>query len=180
MSYFSHFGTVWHTLPDGSQVIVNDITKAVGFLEKYKTNPGFYLTYTVREGERPEQISDRLYGDRRFWWTIILFNNLCNFDDQWPMTEEVLDRYIAAKYPEQDYADVHHYEDELGRIADPRALKIVHGLATTEDAIGTFALTPVTIGDYEAAANEAKRSIRLINANHILKVEADLKEAFSG
>lgn len=178
MSYFSHFGSVWFTLENGNQVVMNDITKFASFIDKYKSNPTFFLDYLIHEGERPEQISEKLYGTRRFWWTIILVNDLYQFDDQWPMTDEVLDKYVTAKYPEQDYADIIHYVDENGNVADPRALAMVYKLSNEKDAIATFALTPVTIGDYEFAANQKKRQIKLINANMINDVEASLKEEF--
>lgn len=138
------------------------------------------MTYKIRDGERPEQIAQRLYGDGRFWWTLVLFNGLCNFDDQWPRTVDGLEKHIETTYPWNDYADVHHYVDEDGKVADPRALKIVRGLRSEADAIGSFALTPVSIGDYEMAENEKKRQIKLINANYINKVERDLREAFGG
>lgn len=179
MSYFSKFGTTWFMLPDGTQIIVNDITKFATFLAQYKSNPQLFLEYKVRPGERPEQISRKLYGTRDYWWTIILFNDLYRFDEQWPLTDENLDKHIALLYPEQDYADVHHYEDEMGAWADPRALMMVHKLHSIEDAIGTFNLKPITIGDHEFKLNQAKRNIRLINANLINKVASDLKEQFS-
>ena len=180
MAYFSNFGSVWYQIEEGNFVLLNDITKSVGFTAKYRDEPGFFLVYKIREGERPEQISRRLYGDGRFAWTIVLFNGLCDYDNQWPLTQDNLDKLIVEKYPGQDYADTHHYVDENGDIADPRALRIVHGLKTEADAIGTFKLSPVTIGDYENSVNESKRSIKLINANHIAKVEKDLKDLLNG
>lgn len=178
MAYFSNFGRVYFILPNGQEIIVNDLTKFASFKQRYKDNPGFFLEYTIRPGERAEQISNRLYGDGRFAWTIYLFNGIYDIDNQWPLTDDELAVFLDRKYPGQDYADVHHYLDEEGRIADPRALRMKHGLASNEAAIGTFGLTSVTIGDYEHEVNEEKRKIKLVDPDQILKVERDLQEAY--
>ena len=43
--------------------------------------------YTVIGDGRPEQVSQKIYGDPRFDWVILTANNITKVRDQWPLTE---------------------------------------------------------------------------------------------
>jgi hypothetical protein len=178
MTYFSNFGRVWHTLPNGTQIIINDTTRFVSFAEKYRKNPRLNLKYTIADGDRPDLISYRLYGSVDYWWTILLLNSIQTSED-WPKTSDELDRYISIKYPFQDTNDPHHYEDVYGLVADPRAIRIKRNLASDQDAIVAANLTPISILDYETQENDKKRNILLIDPGQILRVDEEMKELFN-
>lgn len=177
-SYFKNLGRIWHTLPNGDQVLLNDITKFAVFREQYQQNSQLFLLHTIKDGDRPEVLSKRLYGTRNYWWTILLFNNIYDVDNQWPLTESQLQEYIHKTYPENNPIDVHHYVDASGLVADLRSLKIVNGIADDALVILRHSLTPVSIQEYEMGLNDAKRQIRLIDPDIIGQVDVDLQRGF--
>jgi hypothetical protein len=54
--------------------------------------------YTILPGERPDSLSFKAYNDPRFFWTILLLNNITNMNTEWPVDSDELDNYILAKY----------------------------------------------------------------------------------
>lgn len=178
MSFFSNFGQVWFTLPNKDKIQINNITKFVALSGVYADDPRFSLTYRIADGDRPELISNRLYGDMKYWWTILLLNNIQRYEDQWPRNDEQLDAYIEKKYPYNEPTDIHHYVSLDGTITDPMAIKIKYELASEGDAIVRAGLTSVTIYDYETEVNDAKRNIRLIDPDRISSLNQELKDAF--
>jgi hypothetical protein len=91
--YFRYFPEVTHS---GFQVA--DVTKKVRFLDQLSGDPYLFLPYTVKEGDKPEDISYLYYGSVDYVWTIYLANNIIDPYQEWPMDQSRLDRYIEEKY----------------------------------------------------------------------------------
>ena len=84
--------------------------------------------YTVIGDGRPEQVSQKIYGDPRFDWVILTANNITKVRDQWPLTENDFRNFILDKYgSDAKLAEIHHYEtkelrDDNGRLVVPQGL----------------------------------------------------------
>lgn len=180
MAFFKRYGAVWHDLPNGDSILVNDLTKFVTFIDNFKSNPQMTLQYTIEEGEKPEDISYKLYDDVSYWWTILLLNEISDVNDQWPRNGSELDGFIAKKYPNNFPSDVHHYLTPDGLVGSPLAIKIFKNLASEDDAIVAGNLTSVSIFDHEFSLNEQKRNIILIDPDYIDLVDNAMKELLNG
>lgn len=180
MSYFSNFGSAWYTFKDGSTNLVNDITKFATFRDVYKNDPRTQLVYTIKDGDLPHMISNKLYGTVDYWWTVLLVNNIYDFEEQWPRSQEALMDYIENKYPFRPLNDVHHWVAANGTITDLTATRIQLGVGTDEAAIAKGQLSPVTIIDYEMAMNELKRNIVLVDPDYITTVAAEFVSLMNG
>lgn len=167
MSYFRNHGTVYYKLPTGETVIINDLSVFVGLSQKYKDNPSLYLNYTLKDGDRFDTLSNRLYKTVDYWWTIPLFNGLFDFDNQLPLSEDELSTQIAIKYPFKQVADIHHYETLDGFITDLFSVKEKYKLNLESDAVARLNLKPVSILEYETNLNQAKRNIKMIDPDYI-------------
>ncbi len=78
--------------------------------------------YQIKENERPDQIAEKYYGDSQLDWIVLLTNNITNYNEQWPLDNNSLYKYLLDKYGSEEalYA-THHYEtieykDEFGRV----------------------------------------------------------------
>lgn len=84
--------------------------------------------YTIVEGERPDQIAEKLYGDAGLDWVILVSNNIINYYDQWPLTVNEFNNYLISKYGTEDaLQEIHHYEtielrDSFNRVVLPKDL----------------------------------------------------------
>lgn len=180
MSYFATMGTVWYTFKNGDYMAINDLTKHVAFRDVWKNDPRVQLVYKIKDGELPHQISNKLYETVDYWWSVLLFNNIYDFENQWPRSQQQLDDYIADKYPFNEPNDVHHYVAPNGTVSDILSAKVLYGVGTDETAIYLAGLVPVTIFDYEHAINELKRSIILVDPDYIDSVASEFEVLMNG
>ena len=86
---------------DGSgnlDLLKNLSAKAV-FSDELLSNAGYYQTVEVIDGERPDLLSQRLYGSPSYHWTFLLLNpQIKNIWDDWPMGSSQLIEYCTNKY----------------------------------------------------------------------------------
>lgn len=181
MAYFKFMGTVWYTQPDGSVLLMNDLTAFADFTDAWRKDATIQMTYQVGDGELPHMISQKLYGSVDYWWTILLMNNIYDFDNQWPRSYEGLSDYIALKYPDNNpLTDVHHYVNPNGFVADLLSTRISLGVTDDATAIDEGGLEAITIQDFEYGLNEAKRDIILIDPDFIDTVQTTYEQVMQG
>jgi len=86
--------------------------------------------YAITDGERPDTIAKKLYGDPELDWVIRVVNNVQNYYDDWPLDNKELHNYLIEKYgSEEKLLEVHHYEtiqttDNFGRLLLPGGLEV--------------------------------------------------------
>lgn len=94
--YFENFPTIEY---QGRQV--RDLTRRNKFLKNVSTNPLLFLPYTIKEGEKAEDIAYYYYGSTEYTWLVYLANNIIDPYHDWPLDEEDFNKYIIQKYAEQ-------------------------------------------------------------------------------
>ena len=128
---------------------------------KLKTNTLLYDTYDVKEGETPEMIAHKLYGDAKLHWIILLVNDITDRYHQWPMTGGQFLDYINDKYSNVD--GIHHYEST--QTSGDTKVKIEVFNEVDDDAY--TGLTPITNREYEENEQDKRRKIRLVDPSFI-------------
>ena len=93
MSYFKHFPTTTY-----NNVPVADITRRFDLDKITKDGVLDYMSYTVQEGERPEDVAYFYYDDPAMAWLVLFANNIIDPYTDWPKGEDSLERYIIAQY----------------------------------------------------------------------------------
>lgn len=68
--------------------------------------------YVIVDGDRPETIADHYYGSPFFDWVVCLSNNMVSVYEEWPLTQDNLNRVIKKKYGsvEQALETISHYK----------------------------------------------------------------------
>ena len=140
---------------------VTNLLRRVGMRTKLKTNTFLYDTYSVKEGETPEMIAHKLYGDSELHWIVLLVNEITDRYHQWPMSGMQFLDYINDKYSNPD--GVHHYETT--QTSGDTKIKIEVENDVDEDAY--TGLTPITNREYEENEQDKKRKIRLVDPNFV-------------
>lgn len=122
--------------------------------------------YDVRDGETPEMIAHRYYEESEYHWIILLANDIQDYYNEWPMAVPQLEKFIVSKYDDVD--GIHHY-----------TIKQESGDTTVDIEIpnntGYPLATPVTNYQYEAALNEEKRRIKLIQPRYVESIEKEFE-----
>jgi hypothetical protein len=89
-SYFKNFPEVLYLFGDEQQpVSFQQLTKYVDLVDVLRDTTGSYIEYEIRDGDRPDTLSYRLYGKSEYDWTFFLMNE--NLREQgWPKTLQQL------------------------------------------------------------------------------------------
>ena len=168
--YFQEFPTIiYDSVGDGNFKDVKNLLRRVGLRVAVRTNILLYDTYDVKEGETPEIIASKLYGDPELHWVILMINNVTDRFHQWPMsTPQFLD-FINDKYSNPD--GIHHYEvpQSSGNIKT----KIEIFNEVDEDAY--TGITPITNREYEESRQDDLRQIRLIDPTYVGQFVSEFK-----
>lgn len=99
MAYFDKFPRVNYTFDGGlSSKRAVDITKRVGFKSYIKKNSEYFIEYQVRDGDTPEMVANKIYGDPGLHWVILIFNDIINPYYDWPLSQRSLEAYANNKY----------------------------------------------------------------------------------
>ena len=169
--------------------LVRDISVRLDILESIKTDQYAFLPYTVKDGERAEDVAYYYYGDPRLVWIVYLSNNIIDPYFEWPQGnyefEQTLGKTYAARAKAASSSNVGWQkvvEWTLNtaitsnivyyrRISDPTVRMNKDGIAFVSDAADWVA---VRVYDEEFEANESKRNISLLNKEYVTIAERNL------
>lgn len=100
MSYFNNFPNVLYKFGNEQQPnLFQDLSAYVQIIDEIKDNLNFYSSYSILEGERPDQLSQKLYGTPSLYWTFFLMNdNIRHLG--WPLTQPQIQTLVAKQFPE--------------------------------------------------------------------------------
>ncbi len=101
MKYFRNFSTIdYDMLGDGKTRQITDVFRKARIDPRFLDDITFYTYYTIRNGERPDTVSYKLYGRIDYHWTFGLLNpTLLEIRNDWPMNTIELQDYVYEKYP---------------------------------------------------------------------------------
>tara|TARA_B100001063_G_scaffold104909_1_gene97951 strand:+ start:40 stop:573 length:534 start_codon:yes stop_codon:yes gene_type:complete len=172
--YFKSFPIIpYDSVGDLQFKDVTNLLRRVGLRAKLKSNTSLYDTYDVKEGETPEMIAFKLYGDSELHWIILILNDITDRYHQWPMNFSQFNEYLNDKYSNPD--GIHHYETTQS--SGDTKVKIQIENDVDEDAY--TGLTPVTNREYEESEQDAKRTIRLLDPSFVDQFVDEYKKLIS-
>jgi hypothetical protein len=172
MTYFANFPDILYPFELGGKiklVRVKDIVSNVRIRKQVLSNITLYDEYDIEDGETPEIIAERVYGDANLHWVIMLTNDRYDLWNDFPLSGEALSKYIENKYGQGNEENQHvifdtpHFEDEKGNIVDGPASNLVRAITNLE---------------YETRVNESKRRIKIINKTLIAAIVSELETSF--
>lgn len=107
MQYFKHFprvdykfGDEWEKTGGGQAVyeITHDIGAYVDIIDAVRQNSSYYSSYYILENDRPDVVSQKIYGSPAYHWTFFVMNDLLR-EFGWPLTINELDKKIKRDFP---------------------------------------------------------------------------------
>ena len=158
--YFTKFPKILYDIKqDGNSKVVTDIFRRIKVRDKIKNNISLMDKYDVGEGETPETVAFKVYGDSNYFWIICLMNNIVNRFYDWPLPEFMFQKYVADKYSNPD--GIHHYEitQPRGKQTGDGPADYSHKLEVNSDTAGAQSVSNI---EYERRLQDKKRKIRLL------------------
>lgn len=147
--FFKNFPKTLYSfdLSGSSPTAVTNIFSRFSFNSAVLNNAYAFYKYQIQEGDTPEIVADKQYGDATLHWIICLSNNLSDPQFDFPLQRDALERKIIKQYGYTSianaYSTIHHYELEVKKV-----LAEVDGPTTT-----TIDTSIVTLDKYSYTAN---------------------------
>lgn len=113
MRYFSTLPPITQPNIYGGQITVDNILSRNYFLPSLKTNILYYYEYDINEGDTPEIIAHKYYGDVYRYWMLLYPNDIYDVNSNWPLSDTQFSNFIFDKY-KTDAAD--YYNIPVGEI----------------------------------------------------------------
>ena len=154
----------------------SDFVTAKNFFRRYKLNDDvfsyavFFKKYAIEDGERPDILAKRAYGDPFYDWVILLTNNMVNSQYDWPMSNHEVNKVLESEYDDA-YNEIAYYETiKIGQYAaglrvDEAFFNAQHKInnnGTVSIVNGSAICGPVTVAADFYRENEKKREIYLL------------------
>jgi hypothetical protein len=205
MRYFDSLPYISNTDQYGNVTLLKNILLRTDLIPKLASNPLLFYEYPLQEGDTPEIVANKYYGDSYRYW-IVLYGNPQIMDPQfdWPLSSNQFLTYLQNKYSAAangvsnviSYAQATPYQYQkvittVDSATGTTAIKTVAIDQNTYNSIMpsttkqtfpngttvtyTISTNVLSIYEYENDLNEAKRNIKLINKNYANDMELQYK-----
>lgn len=151
--------------------VVTNLLRRVALRANLREDTLVFDTYTVKDGESPEILAHKLYGDSQLHWIILLINNITDRYHQWPKPYIQQQSYISDKYPTSTELNaLHHYE--ITQTSGDATVKIDIGKDNTDFP----SATAISNVEFEEDLQEKQRSIRLLDPSYLSQFTEEFEE----
>tara|TARA_B110000196_G_scaffold236326_1_gene204759 strand:- start:844 stop:1386 length:543 start_codon:yes stop_codon:yes gene_type:complete len=167
MAYFSRFPLLAYDITNTENYkLLPDILRRVKLRSIIKSGAMLFDKYDVKEGEKPEDIAYKWFGDAELHWVILMTNNITDRYYDWPLNAPQFAEFLTDKYGAGSEDGTHHYEISRtsGRTSGRGPDDYSHKVECNSDESGA---TTITNREYEQREQDNKRQIRLLNQRYL-------------
>ena len=184
----------------------SEFVVAKNLFRKYKINADvfsyavFFKKYVLKDGETPDSLANKAYGNPFYDWVILITNSVVNRHFDWPLSNYELTKYAESQY-DDPYGEIAYYEtyevkagyripNEYGTMVD--AIVLEGGLKVDSTFFnknfeyfngsgyttvpGNTVCRPVTVMEDLTKKNEQKREIFLLKPEYFRQFVDDFKK----
>ena len=147
---------------DGNYKLLPDILRRVKQRNAIKSGQFIFDNYDVRDGEKPEDIAYKWFGDAQLHWVILMTNNVTDRYYEWPMNQVQFAEFLKDKYGAGNEDGIHHYEvtQDSGRTSGRGPSDYSHKVEVNSD---TDNASSISNREYEERIQDTKRQIQLLD-----------------
>ena len=185
--YFQDFNNIKYSISTNkagipSYINIKDYFHLLRVRDDIFKEDTLYTEYYIQNGERPENVSYKVYGDEQYYWVLLQINDITDYYNQWPLSSSELEKFILKKYGSWSHAtETHHYEtvetlDDNGNLVIPGGIVVnsdyVHIYpnkpGSGEDVVELSSFpVPVSNVEFEQRNNERKSNIVILKERFI-------------
>ena len=174
-AYFSKFPKIYYDAAgQGNPKLVTNLLRRVQIKEGLTESGALFDLYEVSGEETPESVSEQFYGDQRYYWIILLFNNVKDRYYDWPLPQADFEKYVADKYNAPN--GIHHYEVAQSSGATS-SFDNSHMIEVNSTVSGA---TSVSNYEYELRIQNKKARIKLIKPEFLELITQEFKTLIGG
>ena len=195
MKYFESTPRISVTDKYGNSVIYRNIMARLSIIPAVLKNPLLYYEYDVQEGDTPEIVAYKYYGDVNRYWIVLFSNQMMDPQWDWPLDYRNLVSYIEDKYGNPE--GIHSYQKIITltnllnntttvntyTISQAEYNSTIEETKTFEmssgDVIYQVEKKSLSNYQYEVELNDTKRSIKLLNRDYASQLEQEFQALMS-
>jgi hypothetical protein len=195
MKYFESTPRISVTDKYGNSVIYRNIMARLSIIPAVLKNPLLYYEYDVQEGDTPEIVAYKYYGDVNRYWIVLFSNQMMDPQWDWPLDYRNLVSYIEDKYENPE--GIHSYQKviTLTNLLDNITTVNTYTISQAEynstieetktfemssgDVIYQIEKKSLSNYQYEVELNDTKRSIKLLNRDYASQLEQEFRALMS-
>ena len=142
--------------------LLPNILKRVKLRSGLRSGAFLFDNYDVKDGERPEDVAYKYFGDAELHWIILMTNNVTDRYYQWPLTQPQFQEHLTDKYGAGNEDATHHFEKttDSGKTSSNGPSDYSHMVECNSDDGDPDIITN---RQYEQRLQDKYRSIRLLN-----------------
>ena len=206
--YFSIFPRTQYVLDDSGEV-QNAVKITANYVidRTFKDNTVVYYSYVIKDGETPEELAHKTYGDVEKHWIILFMNDIIDPQTQWPLSQQALMNHIREQYDanaaanqtglewaqanvksyykvEQSTINGRYKSEQYVEIDQDQYDELVTGTVSfvLEDNSQLSIRTTKTTRsyyDYEVQTNDAKRTIKILKPEFATTLRSEFVNLFT-
>ena len=180
MSYFDRFPLMAYDVAGNENYkLLPNILKRVKLRSGLRSGSYLFDAYDVQDGERPEDIAFKLYGDAELHWIVLMTNNVTDRYYQWPLTQPQFAEHLTDKYGAGNEDATHHFEKttDSGRTTSNGPNDYSHLVECNEDDEG-FGI--ITNRQYEQRQQDKYRQINLLDRRFLNAFVSEFENLVQG
>ena len=167
MAYFDRFPLMAYDVAGNENYkLLPNILKRVKLRSGLRSGSYLFDSYDVQDGERPEDIAFKLYGDAELHWIVLMTNNVTDRYYQWPLTQPQFQEHLTDKYGAGNEDATHHFEKttDSGKTSSSGPNDFSHKVECNSDDGDPDIITNRI---YEQRKQDEYRSIRLLDPRYL-------------
>lgn len=210
MLYFDTLPKIVTVDNNNNPVIATNLLSRASIIQNLLVNPALFYTYDIQDGDTPEIVASKYYGDPYRYWLVLFSNQILDPQWQWPLSSVQFESYMEDKYGAlaagnnqtmvaytqtivQEYRKIYTSYDSTTAntttinytIDQNTYTNLITGTQTVNLPSGasctiTIEKTPIDLYTYEVEQNETKRTINLINSIYAGQFEQQLDSLMNG
>ena len=160
MAYFDRFPLMTYDVKgDGKYKLLPDILRRVKLRSGLRSSAFIFDKYDVKDGEKPEDVAYKWFGDAELHWVILMTNNITDRYYQWPLSQPQFQEHLEDKYGLANIDAVHHYE--IPQTSGPTSSRDDSHMVECNSDDGDPSI--ISNRDYEYRKQDEYRQIRLLD-----------------
>lgn len=193
MLYFDTLPKVITLDNNNNPTVATNLLARASILQNLINNPALFYKYDIQDGDTPEIVASKYYGNPYRYWLIMFANQLIDPQWQWPLSSQQFEAYITKKYYDvavannqtviaytqstiQSYRKIYtsfdsststtttvNYTIDANTYTNLITSTNTYELPSGASCTITIDKTPVNLYTYEVEKNDAKRTINIIN-----------------
>tara|TARA_R110002074_G_scaffold330367_1_gene500890 strand:- start:307 stop:825 length:519 start_codon:yes stop_codon:yes gene_type:complete len=146
--------------------LLPNILRRVKLRSGIRSGAFLFDNYDVKDGERPEDIAFKWFGDAEYHWVILMTNNVTDRYYQWPLSQPQFAEHLTDKYGAGNEDAVHHYEkpQDSGPTSSSGPNDYSYLVECNSDEENP---SIISNRQYEQRKQDQYRQIRLLNKNYL-------------